>query len=102
MKVFTEKHLKECIEYQMKLNWYSITYNTIKRLDKHWVQWYHDFTTTEKKEKEYKKWLFKYFKPFEKNKKVRKSKVSYFILSYWLRIINENSNSDIHGSKVQD
>ncbi len=81
MKTFKEENLKEIINYQMELNWYSERYDDLKKID----EFYTKFTTTKEKEKEYIEYLKKYIKPFVVSTKLDKG-VWHIILNYWLKI----------------
>ena len=82
MKKFTEEHLKEIINKQMEINWYSERYEDLQLID----SWYTKFTTTEEKEKEWKNWLKIYLKPFCPHWRIMKE-VGWITLEYWLKTI---------------
>lgn len=82
MKRFTEDNLKEVINKQMEINWYSERWNDLQNIP----DWFNKFTTTEETEKKFKEWLKVYLKPFTIKARIDID-IWWFILNYWLRNI---------------
>lgn len=80
MKEFKENNLKECLDYQLKLNWYNETFEDLVA-DKDWLDKYE---CTEETEKEFIKYLRNYLKDFT-FKQRREKEISWFILQYWFK-----------------
>ena len=83
-KKFNKENLKEIINYQMKLNWYSKRYEDLQKIE----EWYLKFTTTKKKEQEFMEWLKEYLHNVDKKvpQKIIEKVINRVILDYWLKI----------------
>jgi hypothetical protein len=88
MKKFKSKNLQEIIDKIFSIAWYDFWYKFIEKNQViEWENWYQYYTRTQEQENEFETWLWVYMQDYAYKFKVEKE-VWYFILSYWLRVVN--------------